>query len=204
MSNHAMPPLFARRRWPLCTVIICAALFASACADGSSESDDVASVDGGPGAGPATDARPMPADARPGTSDARPGPTADARPGNGSLSATQQALFDALNEQRQAAGQPPLQLRDDLVCAAQAHSDDIGARGECDIVGENGETFADRVVACAGPSVATATVGCRYLSGTAAADAWAQDDGSSSLFLDPSIQFVGVGEHNRYWTAIFD
>lgn len=180
------------------------AAFAIACAGGDigdGDSDDA--PDAGSGAATQPDADPgLPPAGDPDAAPAAGDP--DAAPPAGMLSPKQQDLFDAINAERAAAGVAAVALRADLTCAAQAHSDDIGTAMTCAVVGTGGETIEDRVEACSGPSVAAALVGCGYLSGTATATGWADDAGTRAILLDPALKFVGVGEHDRYWTAVFD
>ena len=132
---------------------------------------------------------------------APPPPQADAAPPNLDDEAS---LFAIINEERAARGLSALVLRADLTCAARAHSLDIGTTESCAIVGSGGETFADRVELCGGASATGAVVGCEYFTARGVVNSWIENEDIAPYLLAPGYQFVGVGWHNDYWTALFD
>ncbi len=120
------------------------------------------------------------------------------------LSDIEQALFDEINRVRGEEGLDPVVLKVDLICAAGAHSADIGERGACTHTGDDGSQPGDRVEACSGDGWSGEIVACGQLTPEQAVQAWLDSPGHNAIMLDPNQVEVGVGMHMNYWTAIFD
>ena len=95
-------------------------------------------------------------------------------------------------------------LRDDLLGAAQLHSDDIGVRRACTHTGADGSGPGDRVGQCSGAGWTGEIVACGQGTPASAVDAWLGSPGHRAIMLGRSKSEVGVGMTNDYWTAIFD
>lgn len=157
--------------------------------------------DGGAAAG--ADATPGAPDATR-TIDAPPSPPLppDAMPTG--LAPEVQELFEIINAERATRGLVQVELRDDLVCAAARHSQDIGERSACTHDGSDGSGPGDRVADCGGPGWSGEIVACGYTTPRDAADGWIGSPGHNAIMFDDGQRAIGVGMHNFYWTAIFD
>lgn len=132
---------------------------------------------------------------------------ADAAPGGGEpaeLEGELAELLDLMNEERDEVGAPPLEPREDLVCAAQLHSDDIGEAQSCSHEGTDGSSFPERVAECGGSSVRAETIACGAQTPRDVVDGWLNSPPHREAMLDESYREVGLGVHNRYWTAVYD
>ncbi len=175
-------------------------------------SDDAAPGDGADAAAPTADASTAGgADAADESPDA---PDSDARPGfpggdgplYDALEPEAQELFDIINEERAAEGVYPVELREDLVCAAQAHSEDDGAAIACEHEGSDGSDFPDRIVGCGGELTAAhfETIACGPGTPRGAVDLWLQsDDGHREAMLGAARRHVGVGVTDTFWVATY-
>ncbi len=124
-------------------------------------------------------------------------------PGAGALSPEARGVFEAINEERTRRGLEPVTLRDDLVCSAAKHSEDIGERQACSHDGADGGGPGDRVESCGGSGWSGEIVACGQTTPREAVDGWLDSPGHKAIMLDPDQRRVGVGMHNHYWTAIF-
>ena len=129
---------------------------------------------------------------------APPDPRADA------LSQIEQDLLVTINGERTSRGLPYVVLREDLICAAQHHSKDIGERRACSHNGADGSGPGERVKACNGGGWAGEIVACGQQTPRQAVDGWLNSPGHKGIMLDPDQKEVGVAMFGNHWTAIFD
>jgi uncharacterized protein YkwD len=122
----------------------------------------------------------------------------------GSLSEPERELFDLINDERTARGLQPVVLRDDLVCAARRHSDDVGPARSCSHTGTDGSSPTQRVDACGGGGWTGEIIACGQGTPRAAVDAWLSSPGHNAIMLGASKREIGVAMTANYWTAIFD
>jgi len=128
----------------------------------------------------------------------------DADPGAAALSAVEQDLLATINKERTDRGLSKVVLRDDLVCAAQHHSKDIGERKACSHDDRDGSGPGERVTVCGGDGWAGEIVACGQTTPRGAVDGWLGSPGHKAIMLDPDQETVGVAMFGNYWTAVFD
>ncbi|MBH1933003.1 sigma-70 family RNA polymerase sigma factor [Streptomyces sp. AV19] len=159
----------------------------------------------------ATSARPRPtrSAARPAPSPDRPRPTtakATPRPAGGGSPAQQ--VTDLVNAERAKAGCSPLTGNAQLDQAAQAHSDDMAARGFFDHTNPDSKGPGDRVTA-AGYRWTTYGENIAYGQQSAASvmDGWMKSPGHKANILNCSFKEIGVGVNHApggpRWTQVF-
>lgn len=124
--------------------------------------------------------------------------------GDSSLSATEDELLATINAERTSRGLSPVALRDDLLCAAQDHSADIGGREVCSHEGASGAGPGERVDACDGSGWSGEIVACGQTTPRQAVDGWLNSPGHRGIMLDADQKTIGVAMSNNYWTAVFD
>jgi uncharacterized protein YkwD len=124
--------------------------------------------------------------------------------GDGSLSAIEEDLLATINQERTSRGLSPVALNDELVCAAQHHSEDIGGRKECSHDDADGSGPGERVEACGGGGWSGEIVACGQTTPRDAVDGWLNSPGHKAIMLDPDQKTVGVAMSENYWTAVFD
>lgn len=104
------------------------------------------------------------------------------------------ALLAATNSARADRGLGALRLNDALAAAAQAHAEDMAARGYAAHVSPDGEDLADRV---ARSGYRYGSVGENLAFGTVSADAtvagWTGSDGHAANLYAESFTEVGMG-----------
>jgi len=128
----------------------------------------------------------------------------DGPPGAEALSPVEQNLLATINGERTSRGLTPVELRDDLVCAAQHHSHDIGERKVCSHESSGGSGPGERVKVCSGSGWSGEIVACGQTTPRQAVDGWLDSPGHKAIMLDPDQRLVGVAMHGNHWTAIFD
>jgi uncharacterized protein YkwD len=124
--------------------------------------------------------------------------------GDGSLSAIEEDLLVTINQERTSRGMSPVELNDQLVCAAQHHSEDIGGRQACSHDDADGSGPGERVEACGGGGWSGEIVACGQTTPRDAVDGWLNSPGHKAIMLDPDQKTVGVAMSENYWTAVFN
>jgi uncharacterized protein YkwD len=120
------------------------------------------------------------------------------------LTAQEKDLLDTINAERAAMGLVPVVLRQTLICAAEAHSMDVGAVGSCSHTGTDGSDPTVRVQRCGGGGWSGEIIACGQGTPRGAVDAWIGSPGHNAIMFGASKREIGVAMHNNYWTAIFD
>jgi uncharacterized protein YkwD len=119
------------------------------------------------------------------------------------LSYAESHLFEALNSHRASLGLPPVELVDELVCAARVHSRDLGAVGMCEHVGSDGSTPESRVAGCGGLDWDGEIISCGHRTPERAIAAWMRSSSHRDVLVEPSLRRVGVAMQDNYWVAVF-
>jgi len=137
-----------------------------------------------------------------------PAPPAPAPPAPPAASSILSDMLDRVNAERSARGLAPVSYDDQLVLAAQRHSDDQARRGQMTHTGGDGSTLAVRVdrvgyswsrlgenVAYGFPDAASVMAG------------WMASDGHRRNILSANTEFglgLALGADGRpYWTQVF-
>jgi len=137
-----------------------------------------------------------------------PAPPAPAPPAPPAASSILSDMLDRVNAERSARGLAPVSYDDQLVLAAQRHSDDQASRGQMTHTGGDGSTLAVRVdrvgyswsrlgenVAYGFPDAASVMAG------------WMASDGHRRNILSANTEFglgLALGADGRpYWTQVF-
>ncbi len=146
----------------------------------------------------------------PPTTDAGSPPRADSGTGTApvpsDLTAAEQDLLRALNDERAAYGLPAVVIDPELQCAARRHVMDVGGSGACGHVGSDGTWPSDRANACGfeGTRVNEIAAGPGFTDGADAVSGWQQSSGHHRAIVLPEAMSVGVGVYNSCFIAVFD
>ena len=124
--------------------------------------------------------------------------------GDSQLGNELEELANAINFERTSRGLDPVALEVELNCAAERHSDDIGAAGICSHDGTDGSGPSERVSDCGGSGWSGEIVACGQRTPASAVQGWLDSPGHRAIMLEPSQRTMGVGVHQFHWTAVFD
>lgn len=115
-----------------------------------------------------------------------------------------QAALDLVNSYRQQAGVPPVTLEPRLTQAAQAHSDDMAARGYFSHTTPEGVSPGTRITR-AGYQWRTygENIAMGYASWQAAIRGWMGSAGHRRNMLNPQFTHMGLGVASRRYTQVF-
>ncbi len=148
-----------------------------------------------------------PVDAMTPRSDASMAPP-DAPAAGPMISAAEEDLLRALNDERRAYGLPPVTIDEELLCAARKHAMDVGGNGSCGHVGSDGTWPWDRAMACGFPqeswTVNEIAAGPGFSDGADAVSGWQQSPGHHAAIVHERATKVGVGIVNSCYIALFD
>ncbi|MFN8484073.1 MAG: S8 family serine peptidase [Anaerolineae bacterium] len=141
----------------------------------------------------------------PGTTRPTPTPTTCPLPG---LGTEEQALLDAINAARIAAGMPVLNLDMRLTAAAERHSQDMAAHNRLTHTGSDGSSLQNRIVAAGYPmSSASELVAGAEPSARNLVDLWTKGSDYRGIVLG-TWQDVGIGfvtqpdtDYYYFWTV---
>ncbi|MFN8472916.1 MAG: S8 family serine peptidase [Anaerolineae bacterium] len=141
----------------------------------------------------------------PGSTRPTPTPTSCPIPG---LQPEEQALLDAINAARVAAGMPVLNLDMRLTAAAQSQSRDMAAHNRLTHTGSDGSSLQNRIVAAGYPMAsASELIAGAEPSPRNLVDLWLHDPGYSPILLN-TWQDVGIGfvtrpdtDYYYFWTV---
>lgn len=132
----------------------------------------------------------------------------DAGPPPTDLTAAEQDLLDAINEERTSHGLTPVRIDDRLQCAARGHALDVGGSGACGHVGSDGSWPWDRAMACGFPqpdwTVNEIAAGPGFRDGADAVWGWSNSSGHYAALMHRRAAVVGVAVHNTCFIALFD
>lgn len=155
-------------------------------------------------AGPARDAGPRPpppVDSGPEEIRLDGGPPED-------ITAAEQDLLDAINDERRGQGLEPVSIDARLLCAARRHALDVGGSGACGHVGSDGTWPWDRAEACGFPqdswTVNEIAAGPGFRDGADAVWGWSNSSGHYAALTHVRARTVGVAVHNTCFIALFD
>lgn len=116
------------------------------------------------------------------------------------------AVVALVNDQRAAAGLPPLTEVGSLTEAARSHSIDQASRQQMTHTGSDGSSAGDRM-ARAGFAASTwaENVAAGYTSAASVMDGWMGSTGHRENILSPAFTSIGVasaeaGDGTTYWT----
>jgi uncharacterized protein YkwD len=107
-------------------------------------------------------------------------------------------IYSRANEIRAQNGAGPLNPCPSLAAAAQAHANDMAARGRLDHSG-----FPDRVRNAYGGGYWGEIIAYGQPTADAVLAAWLSSSQHSGILLDPSFRDVGFGFANGYWVGDF-
>lgn len=171
-------------------------------------------------AAPASDAGhippPAPIDAGAPGDAGSPPPPVDAGPGevavdggpSGDITAAEQDLLDAINDERREQGLDPVAIDMRLQCAARRHVLDVGGSGACGHVGSDGTWPWDRAEACGFPqdtwTVNEIAAGPGFRDGADAVWGWSASSGHYAALTHVRARTIGVAVHNTCFIALFD
>lgn len=123
---------------------------------------------------------------------------------------TELEVLTLINQERLAAGRPPLEIDVRLVDSARRHSEDMASNNFVDHIGTGGSTFVQRIWATGYSFPRSENVAAGYTSPAAVVAAWMNSAGHRSNILDGLARHVGVGfaasttsTFGRYWTTNF-
>jgi uncharacterized protein YkwD len=106
-----------------------------------------------------------------------------------------------VNAARAAAGcAAPVRIDARLAVAAQAHSDDMAARGYFSHTSLDGRTFGDRITAAGYPSPGGENIAKGQRSAQSVHDAWMGSDGHRRNIENCQFTAIGVGVNTGAWT----
>lgn len=106
-------------------------------------------------------------------------------------------MRDIVNEIREKANKPAVEIRDDLTCAAKTWSEYQARLRICTNNGPAGQQFPERVRRCGGESVGGyEMVACNVKDFRTAVGMWLRDPNSSFALTDPYLKTIGVGHGN--------
>jgi uncharacterized protein YkwD len=170
-------------------------------------------ADAGPDVRAARDARTTEPDAVPlggfdgGRAEADAAPVPDPPPDD-DLTAEEQDLLRAINDERAGSGLPPVTIDERLQCAARRHALDVGGSGACGHVGADGSWPWDRAMACGFPqetwTVNEIAAGPGFTDGADAVWGWSQSSGHYAALMHTRAASVGVAVHRTCFIALFD
>ena len=107
-----------------------------------------------------------------------------------------------INEERAKRGLHPLEIDDQLNCAAKIHSDDVGPKRSCSHTGSDGSSPWDRAARC-DTGASRENIACGQRTAREAVDAWLNSEGHFKNMMSSDIHFIGVAVTDYYWTNIF-
>jgi uncharacterized protein YkwD len=146
-----------------------------------------------------------------GTSTSTTPPPTDASTGTGgvTLTAAEQDLLRAINDERRANGLPEVTADPLLMCAARNHVMDVGSTGACGHISSDGRNWVDRAMACGMDErsawlVNEIAAGPGFTDGADAVSGWRQSSGHHRAIVHPMATTVGLGIHNSCFIAVFD
>jgi uncharacterized protein YkwD len=87
-----------------------------------------------------------------------------------------------------------------LAAAAQAHSDDMAARGYFSHTSADGRSFADRITEAGYPTPGGENIAQGQRSALEVHDAWMGSEGHRANILNCGYTAIGVGLHLETWT----
>lgn len=136
-----------------------------------------------------------------------PAPTPAPTPAPGSP-ALLTDLLNAHNQERRRRNAPPLELRTDLIAAAQSHADWMARVGILSHYGENGAGLAQRLAQRGIRGAAGENIALGYTDVAGVLRGWRTSPGHRDNLLRADWAWVGFGRAaaaNRqlYWVAIF-
>jgi uncharacterized protein YkwD len=115
------------------------------------------------------------------------------------------AVVALTNAERARAGCGPLAIDPRLTAAAQAHSEEMAARGYLDHDSRDGRSFVDRIRAAGHPSPAAENIAHGHTDAAGVVRAWMGSPGHRRNIVDCDYGSIGVGFAGRgnYWTQNF-
>lgn len=103
-------------------------------------------------------------------------------------------MRDIVNQIREKANRPAVEIRDDLTCAAKTWSEYQARLRICTNNGPAGQKFPERVRRCGGESVGGyEMVACNVPSVDYAITIWINDPENAAFFLAPKPRYIGIG-----------
>lgn len=113
-------------------------------------------------------------------------------------------LVDLVNAHRTALGLAPLEWHSGVAAVAQAHSDDMVARGFFSHTNPDGESPFDRLRAAGiAYSAAGENIAYGYPTPASVLAAWLGSEGHRANIENPSYTHHGVGLAGTHWTHVF-
>jgi uncharacterized protein YkwD len=120
-------------------------------------------------------------------------------------------VLQLINQHRQAAGCPAVQLSRELGIAAELHSQDMAAEGTLDHTGSDGSSYIQRARTANYLFFASGEViGAGYSTPKAVVDGWMASTGHREIILTCRNTDIGIGagtdlnsNWRYYWTAMF-
>jgi uncharacterized protein YkwD len=108
-----------------------------------------------------------------------------------------QDVVALVNQERAAAGCPPLSISAELTVAAQDHSEDMAVNNFFGHTGSNGSSPWDRIAAAGYSAGAAENVAVGYATADAAMQAWMGSAGHRNNILNCSLTEIGVGFYDQ-------
>lgn len=109
----------------------------------------------------------------------------------------------ALNSERAASGLAPVSRNTRLTAAAQAHAQDMAARGYLAHTSPDGVSYTARMRAHGYRNCLAAEAISRGIRSTGhALQSWMDSPPHRSLLMHPQVQEYGVGESGGYWALV--
>jgi uncharacterized protein YkwD len=111
-------------------------------------------------------------------------------------SATQEVVA-LVNQERAAAGCPPLGISAELTVAAQGHSEDMAVNNFFGHTGSNGSSPWDRIATAGYSTGAAENVAVGYATADVVMQAWMGSSGHRKNILNCSLTEIGVGFYDQ-------
>ena len=125
----------------------------------------------------------------------------------GSFDSTSVQLMNLINFERVRQGLSLLVFSTPLVCAADAHANDIGPKKICSHVGSDGSSFISRIKRCGVTyySRAGEIIACGQKTPADAVRAWMNSSGHRNIILTRGYNNLGCGYYGatKYWVCVF-
>lgn len=108
-----------------------------------------------------------------------------------------QEVVAIVNQERAAAGCPPLGISAELTVAAQSHSEDMAVNNFFGHTGSNGSSPWDRIATAGYPAGAAENVAVGYATADAVMQAWMGSSGHRKNILNCTLTEIGVGFYDQ-------
>jgi len=116
----------------------------------------------------------------------------------GGQEATQAEFANIINQARVNVGVEELLNKNELICTAQHHAQDIGGKHLCQVNPSDGSTPWDVATKC-GTVANDLVIGCGYQNPATTVQGWLGRQDTKDVLLNPAYKYFGVGMVNNFW-----